>query len=301
MNLTSLPLVSVIAVCHDHKDYVIQALEGIRNQTYPCIELIIINNCKDECEELIRNWIFQNNISCSFIQNEIPQSFPSNLNMALSQISGVFFQAISCDDIMLKDKISLQVGVFSNSDNRLACVYGDALLIDADNKVDFSMTLQERKAKKWNLNLFSEGGLRKELTTLSYVPAPTVLLRTEIIRSLGLYDERMVLEDWPMWLKISEAGYVFACVPEVLIYYRVLNGSLGSNLLNSAYNSSLMLFYEENIHKLNFSNIQTFKNFYSVVRYSSKTKKNILLLIRAIVKSFRIFNLKYLIRFLILD
>jgi hypothetical protein len=47
------PLVTIIAVCHNHAPYVVETLESIMLQTYANIELII-NNLKDECENIIQ-------------------------------------------------------------------------------------------------------------------------------------------------------------------------------------------------------------------------------------------------------
>ena len=114
MSVPALPLISVIAVCHNHGPYVIQTLDSIRNQTYPNIELIIINNRKDECEGIIRNWIAEQNVKCTFIQNEQAKSITANLNYGLNHVSGVYFQGISCDDVLIKEKIEGQEIAFRN-------------------------------------------------------------------------------------------------------------------------------------------------------------------------------------------
>jgi glycosyltransferase involved in cell wall biosynthesis len=51
-----LPLVSIIAACYNHALFVVEALDSIKNQRYPNIQLIITNDASTdkskECIEL---------------------------------------------------------------------------------------------------------------------------------------------------------------------------------------------------------------------------------------------------------
>ena len=52
------PLVSIMALCYNHKNFVVQALNSILNQTYHNIELFIIDdNSSDGSQEIIEKWI----------------------------------------------------------------------------------------------------------------------------------------------------------------------------------------------------------------------------------------------------
>ena len=52
------PLVSIIALCYNHASYLEETLDSIIEQTYPNIQLIILDDCSsDNSVELINAWI----------------------------------------------------------------------------------------------------------------------------------------------------------------------------------------------------------------------------------------------------
>jgi glycosyltransferase involved in cell wall biosynthesis len=51
----SKPLVSVFIVTYNSSDYIIEALDSVRNQTYPNIELVVSDDCStDNSNELFK-------------------------------------------------------------------------------------------------------------------------------------------------------------------------------------------------------------------------------------------------------
>lgn len=293
------PLVSIIAVCHNHAPYVIETLESIRKQTYKNIELIIINNLQDNCKNIIENWIREFNVQCKFIQNEQPFSIAVNLNLGLSFTKGKYFQGIACDDILLPQKIEKQVELFENLDESYACVYSDLIFMDESGLINEKETLQEKKQKKWGTNLFPSGNLKNELSLLSFIPAPSVLLKTEIINKLNGYDEKYLFEDWPLWIKLCKNNYQFKGINEPLGNYRLVNGSLGSDLKNYAALDSLIDFYTDNINFFDFRVRNTFLNFKTVLTFAEFKFKNLFLFIRVILKSRKLSYTKYLLKYIL--
>jgi len=292
-------LVSIIAICHKHADYVIETLDSIRNQTYSNIELIIINNVKDECESIIQSWIKKYEIKCVFIQNERQKTLTQNCNIGLSNCNGKYFQIISCDDVLLPQKIEKQVDLFETLDEKYACVYSDLIYIDENGITDTKETLQEKKQKKWGTALCPSGNLKNELSLLSFIPAPSALLKTEILKKINGFDEKYLFEDWPMWMKLCKNKYQFTAVNEPLVKYRLIPGSLGSNSKNSAFSHSLIDFYADNIDFFNFRFRNTFLNFNSAVNSVDFKLKNLFLLIKVIIKSRKLSYAKYLLKYVL--
>lgn len=216
----SLPIVSIIAICHNHAPYVKEALDSIRNQTYPNIELIIINNLKDGCESVIRQWIEDYNVNCKFVQNETPRNVNQNLNLGLSLLVGEYFQGFSCDDAMSTDKIELQIRKFMELDERYACVYGDCLQINKESEVLGLVSLRQR----FN-NFAIENDLSDILARAFFINAPSVLLRTKIVRLINSYNENLIIEDYYLFTKMASEGYLFFYFEAPLVKYRILDNS----------------------------------------------------------------------------
>ena len=219
------PLVSVIVICHKHNKYVITALESIINQSYSNIQLIVINNVKDDCEKLIRDWIATNSFSNEplFIQNESVLGLCKNINLGLGYVNGLYFQALSADDVLVKDKISEQVSLLQKLDNKCAGVYSDMLFIDESGietgKFFFDILSDKQKIKADPMKFLLRSG--------KTIPAPTLLLKTEIIRNIGGYQEDWPIEDWPLYLLLGKQGYYLKIVDKPLVLYRLLPDGLG--------------------------------------------------------------------------
>ncbi len=297
--LREFPLISVIAVCHKHALYVIETLDSIRNQSYQNIELIIINNLKDECEEKIKMWISDYKIQCVFTQNDQPKTVTQNCNIGLKLCNGKYFQLISCDDILLPQKLEKQLEVFEFLDEEFACVYSDMIFIDPFGNSAKTGTIQENKKKKWGTELFPSGNLKYEISLLSFIPAPGALLKTDIIKKLNGFDEKYLFEDWPMWVKLCKNNYQFKAVNESLVKYRLIPSSLGRSTKNSPYDNSLIDFYSDNLNFFNFRFKNTFLNFNNALNAVDFKLNNLLLLIKVIVKSRKLFYTKYVLKYIL--
>jgi alpha-1,3-rhamnosyltransferase len=56
--------------------------------------------------------------------------------------------------------------------------------------------------------------------------APTMLMRTDIVREVSGYDPELKVEDVYMQLKISQAGYKIVSINEICSYYRVHDNNM---------------------------------------------------------------------------
>ena len=224
--ITDYPLVTIIAICHNHKPYVAETLDSIRNQSYPNIQCIIVNNLADDgCKEVIENWLEKHQYDALFIQNETPLSLPKNLNMALKHTKGKYFQAISCDDVLYNNKIESQINLFENSNENVSCVYSDMKLINSQGGT-LNTTIFQRYGQDDFDIIQTEEGLKKMLGYRCIIPAPSILLKTAVIKNLGGYDVQYDAEDWPLYFKLLRYGYGFKGFKSPLVKYRILETSL---------------------------------------------------------------------------
>lgn len=220
-----IPLVSIIAVCYNHEKYVEETLDSILNQSFANIELVIIDsNSSDNSVEIIEKWIEKNKIHCRFIKQSKPKSICQNLNEALTQIKGEYFQPISCDDVLEKNKIERQVQVFMRSCESLSLVYGDLIPIDeSGNRISTSTYFEE---KNWNNQTdLPSGKIFNEFLATFIIKAPTVLLRKKHVLEVGGYNETYRFEDVQMWFALTSQFAITGCF-DAKTYYRVLPSSL---------------------------------------------------------------------------
>jgi glycosyltransferase involved in cell wall biosynthesis len=219
---TDIPLVSIIAVCYNHSKYVEETLDSILNQTYENIELIIIDsNSPDHSVEVIQNWIDRNQVECTFIKQTEPRNVCQNLNEGLRIVTGEFFQGLSCDDVLLPDKIKNQIEVFSRVDQSYALTFSDAKLIDGASKL-LNKTHIETHFSGIHIE---SGNMFLPLLKRCYIPAMSVLIRRSALERVGNYDETLAFEDYDMWLRLAR-HYKFWFEAEANTLYRIHENNL---------------------------------------------------------------------------
>lgn len=206
------PLVSVCIPVFNHSDFVAECIESVIAQSYKNIELIIIDDgstdvsCSiveryiDACETRFRRfkYISRPNVGVS-----------ETLNEGLRWSKGKYFCGLASDDIIFPDKTSSLVNYLENYSSTVA-VFGSVYLIDENSK-----KIGKRIANA-SYNFEDIFLLRAEL------PAPAALIRLEALNSVGGFDSNTKVEDWDMWLKLSNGTHSnIAVIPGLLAGYRV--------------------------------------------------------------------------------
>ena len=131
--MTSQPLVTIGAINYNNGLYVIETLESIKAQSYQNVELIIVDDCStDNSVVLITEWLKNFDKPYKFIKHEKNKGVCNTCNDLLTNASGKYISTIGTDDIMMPDKIKVQVEILENSADEVCAVYSDAFLIKED-------------------------------------------------------------------------------------------------------------------------------------------------------------------------
>lgn len=228
MNSTDQPLVTVAVTCYNHAAYVEQALESVRSQTYPNVELLVTDDAStDTTQDVVRAWCERNDVEAQFVFHQVNTGFAAILNEVVPLASGSFFVTMSADDEMVPDRITRQLHRFRTAPSGCALVYSDMEKIDIDGKP--LPDPGDSMARPPGPDPFAT------MLESSYVPAPTVMMRTEAVRALtsfevitgGPYDEGLPFEDYDLWLRTARL-YPIAYEPGELIRYRSIPTSVSN-------------------------------------------------------------------------
>lgn len=227
---TAGPLVTVVAVCYNHERFVIECLESIRRQTYTNIQLIVMDDCStDGSVGRIDGWLRDNSVECLFIKHQRNQGICRTLNEALGHARGKYFSFNSTDDVWLDDKIAAQVAEMEEAPEGAAVIYSDAYRID-----EAGASLPETYMGRWckDCSHNSEGAVLNALAEHNFIPAVAALVRTEAVRAVGGFDERLIYEDYDLWLRLARR-YSFIYSDRTLTKYRVVSTSLSNSFRQS--------------------------------------------------------------------
>ena len=220
--MSHLPLVSIAAINYNNSKTVIETLESIRNQTYPNIELIVVDDCStDNDVELINDWLKSYTGNYKFIQHEKNLGISATYNSGLKNATGKYFSTVDTDDAILPEKIEIQVKILEASDEKTAAVYSNAYLMDVNSALIEGLFIQCHRK-------FSEipsGNIYKTLLQGNYIPVMSVLIKKAIFNDIGLYDEDLYDNDFDMWLRIAKK-YDIVFSDYISSKYRIRPGSL---------------------------------------------------------------------------
>lgn len=201
------PLVTYVIPSYNHARYIRQTIQSVLQQTYPNIELIVIDDgSSDESPQIIAELAREHGFIFERQQN---QGLSRTLNRAIAMARGKYFCTLGSDDIALHDKTEKQVRLMEQREDIGVCG-GNALTIDSDGMI----------VAKQKIHPYRELTFDDVFQFKPGIAASSAMIRMDALRKLGGYDPAIRLEDMYMWFKLTAANYRMAGLNDVLIYYR---------------------------------------------------------------------------------
>jgi glycosyltransferase involved in cell wall biosynthesis len=222
------PLVSIICLCYNHEAYVVESLNSVINQSYPFIELIIIDDCStDNSKAIITAWLGKNT-EILFITNETNLGNTKSFNKALKHAKGEYIIDLATDDMLLSNCVALQIGAFKNSRYKnLGVVYGNVELI-SENGAFESFYFPVNNQKKAIENRITGDIYQSVLSGGNSICSVSAMIKKTVFDHLQGYDETLAYEDLDFWIRASRL-YEFDFIDESLVQKRIVTNSLGSD------------------------------------------------------------------------
>lgn len=233
------PLVTVILTAYNQEKYIDEALTSVFYQTYPYIQLIVIDNAsKDNTLGVIESFkgkapAFQ------VIRNRHNVGLCRAFNQGLTIAQGKYVIDLSGDDVMIADRIEKQVEAFETLSEDYAVVFTNARYIGkAGQQLHYHYETDSKGRAACEV---PSGDVYKNILERYFICTPTMMMRTATLQLLGGYDETLAFEDFDFWVR-SSVRFKYFYLDEVLTKKRVLKTSLstgvykkGSGMLQSYY------------------------------------------------------------------
>ena len=218
------PIVSVIMPCYNDGAYIQEAIDSVKAQTYPHIELIVIDDNSSDPETIkILNTLASQDVTVLHTQHVGPSGAR---NYGIRHAKGRYILPVDADDIILPTYIEKAVAAIDAVPER-GVVYCHAELFGTQNG-------------PWDLPDFS-----LEQMLLYNVVFVTSLFYKEDWERLGGFNENMKhgLEDYDFWIGMMELGRDIYQLPETLFRYRFKKKSR-STQLNSSLEATQMMYQQ---------------------------------------------------------
>lgn len=202
--------VSVIIPAFNAAKTIVRAIDSVRNQNTPSLEIIVIDDGSSDgtTDLVLANVRADENIRLIKLQKNSGVSAARNAGISVAQ--GKYLAFLDADDIWLPEKLSMQIKAMEN-DPLITLVSCNSQLVSASGDT----------LKEGHLNRPPTEGFEawKTLLIYNFIPTPTVLTYTDLVKNIGGFDESLTVgEDLDLWIKLGIQGKIVV-LKEILIKY----------------------------------------------------------------------------------
>lgn len=224
------PLVSINVITYNSSKFVLETLESAKAQTYQNIELIVSDDCStDNTVDICREWIEKNKdrfVRTELITVEKNTGIPANCNRAVKASKGEWIKGIAGDDALIGTCVEDNLEFIKNDRNKKIIVSMMKIYKDSfcESNLFNELNLQYIKFKK--IFDLSSNEQFNHILKFNFIAAPSVFINKQIFCEIGGYDESIMYEDYPMWIKILMSGYKFYFLDKETVMYRRHSNSI---------------------------------------------------------------------------
>ena len=210
--------VSIITVVFNNKETIKDAILSVYEQTYKNVEHIIIDGgSTDGTKEILEKERDKFAILVSESDKGIYDAMNKGVLMATGDVIGILnSDDLYADNMVLQDVVSCFAG-----GSGLSIVYGDLVYVKSDN----TNNIVRKWMSKPYYDCFFENG--------NVPPHPTLFLRNNIYKELGLFDlEFKLAADYELMLRIfKKHDFKSRYIRKVIVKMR-LGGATNQSFLN---------------------------------------------------------------------
>ena len=215
------PLVSVIIPTYKRSKSLNRAIESVQNQTYPNIEIIVVDDngkgteYQKETEKSLEEYIITGRIK--YIPHDINRNGSAARNTGFEHSKGEYINFLDDDDVFLPEKIERQVEVLENSDEKFGATYCNSLIKRIQN-------ITKRKINICTKSLLNGNICREYLMNECPFNSSTILFRRSAIEVLKGFDDTFVRhQDYELLTRFFVHYEIISTGKEPLVVYDTTN------------------------------------------------------------------------------
>ncbi len=194
------PLVTIIALCHNHAPYLREALDSILAQEYAPVEVWLVDNGSTDGSPAILQAYARAQPGWHLLLLPANSGNCRAFNQAFFQSQGEFVVDFATDDVLLPQRLRQQVALFQSLPPDYGMVYSNCELI---SEAGVSLGLYHRATAGGLHPRPASGWVFGEVLRRYFISTPTMLMRRATLLALGGYDEALSYEDFDFWVRAS--------------------------------------------------------------------------------------------------
>jgi glycosyltransferase involved in cell wall biosynthesis len=205
INAASSGVVSVIIPCFNGARTIRRAVDSVRRQDYPEVEIIVVDDAStDETQEVIATLARPDLRVVRLPQNG---GAAAARNVGIDLARGDFIAFLDADDEWLPGKLSAQIPVIA-SRPEMSLIASQARFVTVDGVEEESVYLDRVPAcgaEAWRV-----------LLAYNYIATPTVVARRSTLLEMRGFNPSLIIgEDQDLWIRLSlvgEVGFIDRCL-----------------------------------------------------------------------------------------
>ncbi len=194
------PRISIVITNYNKGKFIDRAIRSCLSQLViqRIIEVIVVDDCStDNSMQILEEF----SSSIKIIKNSKNRGVSYASNVGLSHSNGDYWMRVDADDYLSINACEIMSSIL-DSNREISYVYADHYRINVNGFKESRIHLNNRKA------LYEHGA--------------GVLMRTEMLRSIGGYDENLRnCEDYDLLYRINKSGYKGFYLPIPLYRYYI--------------------------------------------------------------------------------
>lgn len=249
-------LVSVIVVVYNSSKTVLETLESIKNQTYKNIELVITDDASsDNTIEIVTEWGEKNrNYFNNFLvlKTEKNTGVSANVARGIQASKGEYYKDIAGDDLLEPTAIEMFVDTVNNTRDKIIYQAKNRTFYQTEEDKKFVSDTDDMNERNIQFLKLSQKSQYRTLLESNLLSAPAMgLIPRKIYDEINGIDKKYeMIEDYPMWIKLSELGYSFRLIDEYLVDYRISETSISHGKSKLYINNEIDIFFKERAPRL---------------------------------------------------
>ncbi len=199
-----MPAVSVVITTYNRVRFLQRAIQSALRAGSE-LEVVVVDDCStDDTPEVCAK-----RSDIRYVRFGANHGLARARNVGIAESSSEFIAFLDDDDLRLPGSLDKQLGRMV-ADERIALCYGQALIGDAHRQLPTGEIYPSE---------CPQGDVFWELLEDNFIPMPSVLARKSDLLDTGGFNTVLpLIEDWDLWLRISERFLVAAVEEPVAIH-----------------------------------------------------------------------------------
>jgi glycosyltransferase involved in cell wall biosynthesis len=228
------PIASVVVTTYNSEQFVLETLDSVKAQTYSSIELIVSDDCStDNTVEVCREWLVRNRgrfVRTDIITVQKNTGVSGNCNRSIAAAKSDWIKFIAGDDILLPSCIEMNMDFVAK--NSAVMILFSQVLLYRNYFTDGNFMKKVPEGYPMNImdpDFTADDQFQLLLLSDRINFTPSYFFNKTAIQSVGGYDEEnKIVEDYPMWLKLTKAGYKLYFMEKATVGYRQHSNALNN-------------------------------------------------------------------------